>query len=563
MADAAQERRALTVLFCDAVGFTSLSESRELEDVDRLRSSFLTTCRAAVDRYGGHVHEILGDGVVAYFGYSVAREHDVYRAVLAGLSIVSSLQSEQGKGAETIGARVGIDTGVVLLTRAGEGPETLARRALGTPPNRAARLQALASPNSVVVTRDVQIQISRDFGVVSLGMHRLHNVPAPMEVFQISERSQRFSRFDLLGAAPSPFVDRVEPAEYLLAVWDRAQHHEKVPPVLITGEAGVGKSRLLTEVLTRADAFPSVISLHCSAYADVSPLYPIRVGLEQYAGLGQGLTADAVVGFVTGLGMDPGTNVPLIATVLGREPLPGYPLPELMPNLLRDRLLDCLCEVIVTVASRSPVMLMIEDLQWADETTRALLARLVNDGLPGGLHVVATAREETAWPVNTPPPTALRLSRLATRDTVALVGALAAGLPVDDIGEIAVRSEGLPLFAEQLVFAHGAGAPGRARASKASDVPQLIVQLAQERLDLLGPAKRTAQMAAVIGREFDVALLEASVDRLDRDDATTTPSADVADHLDLLVRSAIVESAPSGSSTLQFRHAQCITAFEK
>ena len=122
MADAAQERRALTVLFCDAVGFTSLSESRELEDVDRLRSSFLTTCRAAVDRYGGHVHEILGDGVVAYFGYSVAREHDVYRAVLAGLSIVSSLQSEQGKGAETIGARVGIDTGVVLLTRAGEGP---------------------------------------------------------------------------------------------------------------------------------------------------------------------------------------------------------------------------------------------------------------------------------------------------------------------------------------------------------------------------------------------------------------------------------------------------------
>jgi class 3 adenylate cyclase len=502
--ESAAERRHLTVMFCDLVGSTAISAQLDAEEWRDLVGAYLDAASTAVVEMGGHVAKKLGDGLMSLFGYPVAQENDSERAVRAALSIQRALaelnRKNDGSGKPTLTARIGVETGPVVVDAAGE--------IFGDAPNVAARVQALAEPGAVLVTARVQRQIAGLFVAVELGTQTLKGVPEPTALFRLVRASgggRRSGRRNL-----TPLVGRDEEMVMLMRRWERARRGEG-QLTLIVGEPGLGKSRLIEEFHLRLKETPHTWSeWACSQLLQNTPLHPVAEwGRQRFGGAdvpAERRLAD-LENSLAQVKLDPLENASLLAPLLD-IPLPKECVSTFAPEELRRRQLAAVTNWIMASAKIQPLVLAFEDLHWADPTTLDVLRGITERGALVPLYIVATTRPEFR------PPWGMRshhgtislapLDRAQVREMVAELSARHA-LARDIVDDVAARTGGVPLFVEEVTrLLLERGEQGGAQA-----IPPTLQQSLMARLDRLGTAREVAQIGAVIGRGFSYKLLQA------------------------------------------------------
>jgi len=504
VAQAAGERRYLTVMFCDLVGSTSISAGLDAEEWRDLVGAYLDAASAAVTGLGGHVAKKLGDGLMALFGYPVAQENDTERAARAALSIQRALaevnRKNAGSGKPELNARIGIETGPVVVDAAGE--------IYGDAPNTAARVQALAEPGAVVVTARVQRQVAGLFVAEERGTHELKGVPEPVTLFRLVRASGGGRR-----AGPrhlTPLVGREEEIAILMRRWERARQGDG-QLVLIVGEPGLGKSRLIEEFHTRLVDTPHTwVEWNCSQLLQNTALYPIAEwGRQRFGGTdvpAEQRLAD-LENSLTQVKLDPIENAPLLAPLLD-IPLPMARASTLAPEELRRRQLAALMAWVIAGARTQSVVLALEDVHWADPTTLDVLRGIAERGALAPLLVLITARPEfrPAWGARSHHGT-ISLVPLDRQQVRRMVGELAArhALPKEMIEGVTERTGGVPLFVEEVTRL----LLERGEKGGIQSIPPTLQQSLMARLDRLGAAREVAQIGAVIGRDFSYRLLSA------------------------------------------------------
>ena len=503
VAEAVGERRHLTVMFCDLVGSTNISAALDAEDWRDLLGAYLDAASAAVTEMGGHVAKKLGDGLMALFGYPVAQENDAERAVRAALSIQRALAEVNRKntaaGKPALNARIGIEIGPVVIDAAGE--------IYGDAPNVAARVQALAEPGTVIVTAQVRRQIAGLFVAEERGSHQLKGVPEPVTLFRLVRASGGGRRAGQRHL--TPLVGRDEEIAMLMRRWERARQGDG-QLVLIVGEPGLGKSRLIEEFHARLREAPHTwTEWSCSQLLQNTPLHPIAEWGRQRFG-GADIAAERQLSDLENtlalINLDPAENVPLLAPLLD-IPLPPESTPTLAAEELRRRQLVALTNWVMTGARVQPVVLAIEDLHWADPTTLDVLRGIAERGALAPLLVLMTARPEfrPPWDMRSHHGT-ISLAPLDRGQVQEMVAELSArhALPRNVVEDVASRTGGVPLFVEEvtrLLLERGEGGGG------IQAIPATLQQSLMARLDRLGPAREVAQIGSVIGRDFSYGLL--------------------------------------------------------
>ncbi len=388
------ERRHVTVMFCDLVGSTGISASLDAEDWRDLVGAYLDAASAAVTEMGGHVAKKLGDGLMALFGYPVAQENDAERAARAALSIQRALaeinRKNAGSGKPALNARIGIETGPVVIDATGE--------IYGDAPNTAARVQALAEPGSVVVTARVQRQIAGLFVAEERGTHDLKGVPEPVMLFRLVRASGGGRRAGQRHL--TPLVGREEEIAILVRRWERAKQGDG-QLVLIVGEPGLGKSRLIEELRLRLRDTPHTwTEWSCSQLLQNTPLHPIAEWGRQRFGSADMPVERQLAELESTLALikiDPAENVPLLAPLLD-IPLPKERLPAFPPEEVRRRQLAAMTNWVIAGARSQPVVLVVEDVHWADPTTVDFVRGIVERGAQVPLLLLVTARPELVRP---------------------------------------------------------------------------------------------------------------------------------------------------------------------
>jgi class 3 adenylate cyclase/tetratricopeptide (TPR) repeat protein/energy-coupling factor transporter ATP-binding protein EcfA2 len=505
----AGERRQLTVLFCDLVGSTPLSQQLDAEEWRDLIAQYQQAAAGAVARWGGHVARHLGDGLLIYFGWPTAREDDPERAVRAGLAILDAmapLSATLSAGSGTrLAVRIGMHTGPVVIADGGE--------VFGETANVAARVQGAAEPDTVVITAATQRLVAGLFVVEDRGPQALKGVREPVTLYRVVQPSGVRSRLDVARAHGfTPFVGREDELRLLRKRWEQA-HAGEGQVVLITGEAGIGKSRLV-QMLKEHLANEPHTWVECvgSPYHQNTPFYAVVDLLQQVLAwrgdesvearstrLEQGLTLAGV----------PLTEaVPLIAPLLGLPVPAQYPPLDLSPEGQRKKLLGTLSAWLVGLARVQPAVAVLEDLHWVDPSTLELQALLVESAATAPLLILYTGRPEfhPPWPLHGHH-AVLTLNRLAPRQIRELIAGVAARVTLapEVIETVITRTDGVPLFIEELTKAvlEGQGS------ASARMIPMTLEDSLRARLDRLGPAREVAQLGAVIGREFSYALAHA------------------------------------------------------
>src|SRR5262249_4105873 len=490
-------------MFCDLVGSTKISAGLDAEEWRDLVGAYLDAASAAVTEMGGHVAKKLGDGLMALFGYPVAQENDAERAARAALSIQRALaevnRKNSGTGKPTLNARIGIETGPVVVDGAGE--------IYGDAPTVGAGEQALAEPGTVVMTARVQRQVAGLFVVEERGTHELKGVPEPVTLFRLVRASGGGRRAGQRRL--TPLVGRDEEITMLMRRWERARQGEG-QLVLIVGEPGVGKSRLIEEFHARLrETTHTWAEWSCLQLLQNTPLHPIAEwGRQRFGGAdvpAERRLAD-LENTLTLIKLDPAENVPLLAPLLDMS-LPKERVLTLAPEELRRRQFAALTGWTIASARVQPLVLVFEDLHWADPTTLDLLRGLAERGALAPLFIVATARPEfrPAWSMRSHHGTIslAPLDRSQIRDMVAELSARHA-LPQEVVEDVAARTGGVPLFVEEvtrLLLERGVAQGG------VHAVPATLQQSLTARLDRLGSAREVAQIGAVIGRDFSYHLL--------------------------------------------------------
>src|SRR5262245_50624110 len=507
----AGERRQLTVVFCDLVGSTPLSQQLDPEEWRYVVAQYQKAATAAVTRFGGHVAKELGDGLLIYFGWPDAREDDPERAVRAGLGILDALAPVNARLAAGYGTRlavrIGMHTGPVVIADGGE--------VFGETPNVAARVQGAADPDTVVVTAATQRLVAGIFVMEDRGMQALKGLREPMVLYRVLQPSGVRGRLAAAAAAAralTPFVGRERERQTLAEAWERAEDGEG-QVVLVVGEAGIGKSRLVQEFKAGLAATPHTrVETGGAAYYDATPFHVVvdllRQGFGWAADLPTEARLDALDQSLTVVGLKPAEAAPVIAPLLDL-PLPEgrYPPLFLAPEQQRKRLLAMLVAWVSGAARLQPSVIVVEDLQWVDPSTLELLGLLVEQGARERLLLVLTARPEfrAPWPLRAHH-TQLTLNRLTRRQVNEMIVRVAVRVlpPGEMLEALAVRTDGVPLFVEELTRAM-LEAEGAALVTR--EIPATLQDTLMARLDRLGAAKEAAQIAAVIGRDFSYALL--------------------------------------------------------
>ncbi len=502
-AKAVGERRYLTVMFCDLVDSTGIAARLDAEEWRDLVGAYLDAASAGVTEMGGHVAKKLGDGLMALFGYPVAQENDAERAVRAALAIQRALaelnRKNAGTGKPELVARIGLETGPAVVDAAGE--------IYGDVANVAARVQALAEPSAVLVTARVQRQVAGLFVAEERGTHTLKGVPEPVALFRLVRASGGGRRS---GARQlTPLVGREDEMTVLLRRWERARQGDG-QLVLIVGEPGLGKSRLIEEFHGRLRDTPHTwVEWSCSQLLQNTPLHPIAEwGRQRFGGAdvaAERRLADLEASLAQ-VKLDPAENAPLLAPLLDM-PLPKDRALSVASEELRRRQLAALTNWVLAGANMQPVVLAFEDLHWADPTTLDVLRAIAERGAQVPLYIVATTRPEFR------PPWSMRshhgtvslapLDRAQVRDMVAELAARHA-LPREVVEDVATRTGGVPLFVEEvtrLLLERGEQGGGM------EAIPPTLQQSLMARLDRLGPAREVAQIGSVIGRSFSYGLL--------------------------------------------------------
>ena len=502
--EAAGERRYLTVMFCDLVGSTGISAQLDAEEWRDLVGAYLDAASAAVVEMGGHVAKKLGDGLMSLFGYPLAHENDAERAARAALSIQRALAELNRENAGTarpeLVARIGLESGSAVLDAAGE--------IYGDVANIAARVQALAEPGAVLVTAQVQRQIAGLFVAEERGTHALKGVPEPTALFRLVRAGGGGRRSGQRNL--TPLVGRDEEVAVLMRRWERARQGEG-QLVLIVGEPGLGKSRLIEEFHLRLSDTPHTwVEWSCSQLLQNTPLHPIAEWGRQRFG-GADVPAERrlaeLENSLAQVKLDPVESAPLLAPLLDIPP-PKKRVATLAPEELRRRQLAALTNWVMSGAKVQPVVLAFEDLHWADPTTLDVLRGIAERGAPVPLYIVATTRPEFR------PPWGMRshhgtislapLDRAQVRD---MVGELSArhALSREVVDDVAARTGGVPLFVEEVTRL----LLERGEQSGAQAIPPTLQQSLMARLDRLGSAREVAQIGSVIGRGFSYKLLKA------------------------------------------------------
>jgi class 3 adenylate cyclase len=456
------ERRQLTVLFCDLMDSTVLASQLDPEEWREVVRAYQETCAKVIARYDGHIAQYLGDGLLVYFGYPQAHEDDAQRAVRAGLGMVEAMSTFNASLAQEHGfrlaIRVGIHMGLVVVGEIGGGGrhELLA---LGDTPNVAARLEGLAAPDTVVISGATHHLVQGYFTAAARGLQTLKGVAAPVPVYRILGASTAQSRLDVAATRGlTPLVGREEEVRLLLRRWAQSQDGLG-QVVLLSGEAGIGKSRLVQVVKDRiADTPHTRLECRCSPYYQNTALYPIIDLLERALHFQRDEPLDAKLEklerALSQYRFALHETVPLFATLLSL-PLPEAryaPLP-LTPERQKQKTLEALLAAVLEMAERQPVLFILEDLHWVDPSTLEFLHLLIAQGPTAAILTVMTYRPDFqppwGWRTHLTP---LALQRLSPADVVAMVMQMTGGkpLPAEVLQHVVANTDGVPLFVEEL-----------------------------------------------------------------------------------------------------------------
>src|SRR5262245_40953533 len=520
------DRRRVLLMLSDLLGATVLSARMDPEDLRELVSAYQKCAAEAVRRFGGFVARYMGDGVLVYFGYPEAHEDDAERAVRAGLELIALVIAL--KATASLQTRVGIATGLVVvgdLTGSGEAHE---RHIIGETPNFAARLQGIAEPNTVVIAEATRRLLGNLFELKDLGARDLKGVAEPVRAWVAVRASAVESRFEALHPSGlTALVGREEETELLLRRWSRAKNGEG-QVVLISGEAGIGKSRLTAALLESLAPEPHTrLRYFCSPQHIDSAFYPIIGQMERAAGLLHDDTPQQKLDKLDALLAQTSTSIQdttLIAEMLSLADDGRYPALEWTPQQRRQKTLEALTAQVETLSRQKPVLMIFEDAHWADPTSLESFGRLVDRMRTLRVLLLVTLRPEFDAPwVGRPYVAALTINRLAEHEAGAMVDRIVGNalLSASIRKDIIERSDGIPLFVEEMTKAvlEAGTAAERALAavpSPALAVPASLYASLMARLDRLGgPPKEVAQVAAAIGREFSHALLNAVMRKRD------------------------------------------------
>jgi class 3 adenylate cyclase/predicted ATPase len=515
------ERRQLTVMFCDLVGSTALSARLDPEDMRAIIATYHKCCANLIERGGGFVAKYMGDGVLAYFGYPQSHEHDAERAVRAGLAIVEAAPKLETAGGAPLSVRVGIATGIVVVGDLLGSGESQERGVVGDTPNLAARLQSSAAPDSVVIAEGTRKLLGNLFELQDLGRLDLKGVAGQTRAFAALRAGSQESRFEALHAdGLTALVGREEERDLLQRRWTNAKAGEG-QVVLLSGEAGIGKSRLTAAFLEGlAGEAHTRMRYFCSPQHTDSPLYPIIGHMERAAGHAREDDARTKLDKLDALLTQSATSredAALFADMLALPNDGRYPVLKLAPQQVRQKTLEALIAQIEAISRQSPVLMIFEDAHWADPSSLEVFGRLVDriNGLRVLLFVTSRPEFAAAW-IGRPHVTALVISRLAPSEAMALIERVAGNRPIaaNIRQDIVERADGIPLFVEEMtkavLEAEDESAAERTVAavpSPALAVPASLHASLMARLDRLGSAKGVAQIGAAIGREFPHALL--------------------------------------------------------
>jgi class 3 adenylate cyclase/tetratricopeptide (TPR) repeat protein len=526
------ERRQLTVIACELVGAARLAARLDPGDLSAVVAAFYRCCSETVVRFGGMVTRLAGDEMLAYFGYPQAQEHDAEQAIRAALALVVDVR-RFGTVAEMVQLRLGIATGPVVVGDLIGGDASDNGNLIGETVNLAASLRRIAEPNKVVIGAGTRRLLGDLFEVREIRNLRLGGVDGTIEAYEVLRPSTIDSRFEALhGSSLTPLVGREEEIELLLRRWQQAKAGQ-MRVVLVTGEPGIGKSRLCVELQRRLQG-ESHTSLRyfCSPHHQDSALYPIIRQFESAAGFERSDTAESKVAKLKAVvaqetsSTEASANLNLLAEML-TLPSSGvvFPVGDTSPRK-RNLTFEALIRQIDATAARRPVLMVFEDAHWSDPTTLELLELLVKRAAQWRILLLITFRPEFAAPwTGHAGVTTLTLSRLDRRDGAALVQRAVGenGLPSDIVEKIAERTDGIPLFLEELSKAIVESGVSPAHAIELQSpiaIPETLQASLMARLDRVDTAaKEVAQVGAAIGREFPYELLAEvcgrTVDNLD------------------------------------------------
>jgi class 3 adenylate cyclase/tetratricopeptide (TPR) repeat protein len=553
------ERRQVTVMFSDLVGSTALSARMDPEDLRVVISAYQKCVAETVQRFGGFVAKYMGDGVLIYFGYPQAREDDAERAVRAGLELVAAVGGL--KTHAPLQTRVGIATGLVVVGDLIGSGASQEQAIVGETPNLAARLQGIAEPNCVVIAESTRKLVGNLFELEDLGAQDLKGIVGQVLAWEALRPATVESRFEALHASGlTELVGREEELEILLRRWSKAKTGEG-QVVLLTGEAGIGKSRLTAALMERLTTEPHTrLRYFCSPQHTDSAFFPIIGRMERAARFTHDDTVQVKLDkldAVLALSSTSKQDATLFAEMLSLPNDGRYPTLEMTPQQRRQKTLEALTAQLEPLSHQKPVLMIFEDAHWADPTSLEAFGRAVDRIRTLGVLLIVTYRPEFEPPwIGRPHATALILNRLGERQIAAIIDSVTGNklLSPSVRQDIIERTDGIPLFVEEMTKAvleaeseDAARQTVAAVPSPAVAVPASLHASLMARLDRLGSAKDVAQIGAVMGREFSHALLAA---------VTCRPETELQSALDRLIEASLLfgQGVPP-HATYMFKHA--------
>src|SRR5262245_52224395 len=526
-------RRQLTVMFCDLVGSTALSQQLDPEELTDVLTAYQDTCAQVIQHFDGHIGRYVGDALLVYFGYPQAHEDDAQRAVRTALGIIEGMKALNltlGQPEGALAVRIGIATGLVVISDIGRGERREKAAIVGETPNLAARLQGLAYPNTVVIGATTARLVEGLFVWDDLGLQTLKGMSQPVEAYLVREASGAYSRFDAKARRHGliPLVGRGEEINLLLRRWEQAKAGEG-QVVLISGESGLGKSRILQGFRERMyEELRNRVLYYCSPYHRDTPFYPQidqfqrALRFQKSDSVDQKL--DKLGATLRLLGLPEVTLAPLFASLMSLPNPDRYPPLSATPEDIKKRTMDACVAVMEAMAAQNPVLMAVEDLHWIDASMLELLKHMIERIPSNRVLFVGTFRPEFEWPWGDRPYiTRIALRRLTRGESASLVQTVAGGKPLPDevLEQIVARTDGVPLFVEELtktalesgVLEDQGDQYALSGPLPAFAIPASLHESLMARLDRLAPVKEVAQVAAAFGRTFTRELL-ASISRV-------------------------------------------------
>ncbi len=521
------ERRQLTVMFCDIVGSTALAERLDPEDFREIVRAYQESAAAVIDRFEGHIAQYLGDGLLVYFGHPVAHEDDAERAVRAAIEIVDQLADRITRPPFTadmpIAVRIGIHTGLVVIGEVGGGARH-ERLALGDTPNIAARLQGLAQPGRTVISEQTRRLVGGKFLLDDLGPQPIRGIRDPVRAWTVRGVRESSSRFAAAARAGlSGFVGRKDETDLIVSRWERAAAgHGQV--VILSGEAGIGKSRILAEVRSRLSrARTTTLGVQCSPYHIHSPYHPIAHAMAGMLGFRRLQSPQARLARLEKLAVRlldrPALDVELLASILSLDAAPRDAAGGLPAFRQKKESIRALVDLLAAAAARAPVLVLFEDAHWSDPTSLEVLDAVIARASTIPVLLVVTHRPDFQSPwIPSADLTMRSLGRLGYAESAALIARVAEGktLPPGLLDQIIAKADGVPLFVEELTRflldsdrLPPSGATQEYPVNQSVTIPATLRDSLMARLDRVAPAKAIAQIGSVIGREFSYEMIRA------------------------------------------------------